>query len=110
MRNLLLIIGLLLLSHFITAQGSLNGTIMDKNGEPLPGVAVVLQGADRATATDADGFFMFNRLEKQSYTLEVATEGFKKLSEKVEITGRNSADFELKSNCWYYWIRFRKCR
>jgi len=114
MRNLLLIALFLWLPTAISAQCSLNGTVTDVTGEPLPGVSVLLQNPTDATAmvtaTDADGFFMFNRLPKQAYTIEVEGKGFKKLSQKVEVTGRTSADLEMKSNCWYYWIRFKKCR
>ena len=34
------------------------GTVSDKNGEPLPGVAVVVKGTTKGTATDLEGKYM----------------------------------------------------
>ena len=39
------------------AQGKMtvSGKVIDENGEPLPGVAVIVSGSSSATITDIDG-------------------------------------------------------
>lgn len=37
---------------------TLKGTVTDKSGNPLPGVAVILKGTTSGTATDVNGNFM----------------------------------------------------
>lgn len=41
----------------VQAQLSVQGTVMDEYGAPLPGASVVLKGSDRGTTTDFDGKF-----------------------------------------------------
>src|SRR5690606_7588624 len=48
---------LLLFSMIVQAQLSVQGTVMDEYGAPLPGASVVLKGSDRGTTTDFDGKF-----------------------------------------------------
>ncbi len=38
-------------------QKSINGKVTDKNGEPLPGVSVLIKGSYTGTTTNMDGFF-----------------------------------------------------
>ena len=47
--------GLLLLSGAASAQTSLRGTVSDPSGQPLPGVAVLIQGSTSGALTDMDG-------------------------------------------------------
>lgn len=53
---------MLLMSFFATSAAadnlSFQGKVMDRDGMPLPGVAVVLQGTNRASITNVDGFFV----------------------------------------------------
>jgi len=56
-KKLCLTITAILMVSAIWAQQSVSGTVVDENGEPLPGVAVVLQGTTTGTVTDVDGVF-----------------------------------------------------
>ncbi len=48
----------LVFAQFATAQElSISGKVTDPNGEPIPGANVVVQGQNRGTATDFDGFY-----------------------------------------------------
>ena len=35
----------------------MTGKVMDETGEPLPGVAIVVEGSPRGVTTDIDGTF-----------------------------------------------------
>jgi len=56
---------LFLLAPFsILAQGTLTGVVVDKkSNQPLPGVNVVVQGANQSTSTDFDGKFKLAKLK-----------------------------------------------
>jgi len=101
---------LMFINHLIIAQGSLTGNIIDANGEPIPGVNISLNDGSLETASDADGFFMLNPLPNQVHKIEMSAEGFKTQSKNVEVSGRTFSDFVLNRKCWYYWIRFKRCR
>lgn len=58
MRNYHLILCFLFLGW--AAQGQtefITGTVLDEQGQPLPGVSIVVEGTDRGTITDFDGNF-----------------------------------------------------
>ena len=62
-------LGLLLVAIFmassIWAQQSISGKVVDTDGQPLPGVTVLLQGTTTGTATNIDG----------DYTISVPADG-----------------------------------
>ncbi len=43
-------------------QSSVSGSVTSKNGEPLPGVTVVIKGSSTGTVTNADGNYSLNAL------------------------------------------------
>ena len=47
----------LLLMQTAFAQGKLRGVVTDSNGEPIPGVTVMIQGTSRGTMTGNDGAY-----------------------------------------------------
>ena len=53
--RVLLIVTFLGLSSWSFAQKNVSGTVSDENGQPIPGVAVVLKGTTNGTITDFDG-------------------------------------------------------
>ena len=56
MKHLLLMLTLALVSALAAAQSrTVSGTVRDKAGNPLPGVAVVVPGTTTGTVTDLDG-------------------------------------------------------
>ncbi len=56
MKHLLLLLTLALVSALAAAQSrTVSGTVRDKAGNPLPGVAVVVPGTTTGTVTDLDG-------------------------------------------------------
>jgi len=54
-RKLCLALVAVLIVSAAWAQQSITGTVVDEEGQPLPGVAVVLQGTTTGTVTNVDG-------------------------------------------------------
>lgn len=42
---------------FATVMATINGTVTDSNGEPIPGATVMIEGFNQGTVTDIDGKF-----------------------------------------------------
>lgn len=56
-RKLSLLIVAMFMVSAIWAQQNITGTIVDENGESLPGVAVAVEGTTTGTITNADGYY-----------------------------------------------------
>ena len=63
------------------------GTVIDENGEPLPGVSVVIQGTSVGVVTDLDGNFSINAAEGN--VLELSCIGFQTRKLTVSDAGNN---------------------
>ena len=73
--------------------GNLYGTVVDNQGQALPGVTVTLtgQGAPQVQVTNAQGQFRFLMLSPGSYQVEAQLEGFTTVEKPVQINvGRNT--------------------
>jgi len=55
---------LFILPLSIFAQSSLKGTVLDNLGQTLPGVNVLVKGTQNGVATDFDGNFTINNLNR----------------------------------------------
>lgn len=74
----LLLVGI---NAFAQTTGSIQGQVMDQQGQALPGVTVKLtgdpiQGAERIAATDARGDFKYNALPVGRYSLSASLQGY----------------------------------
>ena len=73
----------------------LTGTIYDRSGAVLPGVAVTLTGAQEAKAeatTDAEGRFQLPAAAGVKYVLEASMPGFNAFRQEFELT--NASDWD----------------
>ncbi len=67
----------LLFSHSLLAQtGKITGFVTDTEGEPLPGVNVVIEGTTQGTATSADGYYQILNVQPGTYNLRASFVGF----------------------------------
>ncbi|MBN2273152.1 MAG: carboxypeptidase-like regulatory domain-containing protein, partial [Bacteroidales bacterium] len=65
MKKLLLLFGITIISvESVVAQITVSGRVTDADGEPLPGVSIILKGTQEGTVTDMEGFYIFNDLSK----------------------------------------------
>lgn len=91
-KKLCLLVGAIVMVSTAWAQQNLTGTVVDEGGEPLPGVAVVIQGTATGTVTNIDG----------QYTLSAPADGillfsFVGMQTLTEaINGRTQIDVTMK--------------
>jgi TonB-linked SusC/RagA family outer membrane protein len=74
------------------AQRSINGTVSDESGQPLPGVSVVVKGTTTGVATNMDGKYSLN-LPANAKILVFSSIGMKSLEE--QISGRSTINVKL---------------
>ncbi|MYF05838.1 MAG: carboxypeptidase regulatory-like domain-containing protein, partial [Holophagales bacterium] len=82
-------------------DGSVSGTVYDREGGALPGVTVSLQDADgedtgKSAQTDASGAFRIDGVADGAYTATASLQGFRSLIATVEVSGgTGSVEFAL---------------
>ena len=77
----------------VEQQKGLSGSVKDKNGDPLPGVSVVVKGTTIGTITDNDGNFRLN-VPENSQTLSFSFVGM--ISQEVAISGQTTFNIVLQ--------------
>src|SRR5262249_53372593 len=90
----ILAVGLLLLAPVaVLAQttGTIEGSITDQSGAPLPGVTVELAGAGvgsagKTTVTGSDGKYRFLSIRPGDYTVTATLSGFGRFQKKATVT------------------------
>ena len=57
MKRILSVIAVSLIGLALSAQTKItvSGTVLDENGQPLPGLTVLVENSTNGTITDADG-------------------------------------------------------
>jgi TonB-linked SusC/RagA family outer membrane protein len=78
-----------------TADITVQGTVKDDKGEGLPGVSIVLKGAQKGTTTDADGRYKMD-VPNASAILIFSFVGY--LAQEVTVGNRTSLDIVLKTD------------
>jgi TonB-dependent starch-binding outer membrane protein SusC len=91
-----LLLLLLMLPISALAQSTLSGTVRDNaTGEPIPGVNVVVQGAQSGTSTDMDGNFTLSGLNNGN-KLVFSFIGY--ADQVVEYTGQGAIDVVMSED------------
>lgn len=78
--------------------GAIEGTVTNEsNGNPLPGVNVVVQETNQGAATDPNGQYRIDGVDPGTYTLQASFVGFATASQEVEVTAGETVtvDFAL---------------
>lgn len=73
------------LPEIIESSGEISGIVADKNGKPLPGVNIVLEGTETGTVSDLTG----------KYTLDNSEAGAKKIT--FSFLGKETMTVDIKS-------------
>lgn len=100
-KNLILTFTLLFFSFLAYAQniGTLSGYIRDaKSDEPLIGATVQIDGTDKGTVTDIDGFYEIIDIPTKSYTVTANYLGYEPQTEFnviIRSAGNAELNFEL---------------
>lgn len=83
-------------SGILLQEGTITGVVVDTStDEPISGIEVELEGADKSAETNADGEFTINNLEAGEYTLVVEAEGYETWTQQIEITS-DEVEVEIK--------------
>ena len=95
-KSLLLFVVAQWLTSQVMAQSSVTGTILDENGEGLPGVSVIIKGSSAGTITDLNGQYSISASEDA--TLVFSYIGYSTFEELVGnrtvIDGQMALDIE----------------
>ena len=75
MRTILLL-ALILIGTTSFAQTTINGNVVDQNGEPIPGANIVIVGKAIGTTTDFDGNFVLQTSEVPPFQLSITSIGY----------------------------------
>ena len=87
---------LLLIPLGVMAQSSLNGKVNDNsNGQTLAGATVVLNNGFRATSTDENGSYAFQRLKPGKYLIKVSYIGYETVEQKIDLKSNQNLDISL---------------
>lgn len=77
------------------AQQRITGKVLDQNGAPVIGAAVMVQGTNNGAVTQANGAYALNNVPANA-RLEASCLGYK--TQVVGVEGRNSIDFFLEED------------
>jgi TonB-linked SusC/RagA family outer membrane protein len=83
---------LLLLSVGGYAQNQVSGKVTDENGDPLPGINVLLKSTTRGTVTDASGFYSLENLSNEA-TLIFSFIGYQ--TQEIATNGKTTIDVKM---------------
>ena len=92
MKKITLALIAMLLLSFVTYAQQVTGTVVDEDGQPLPGVSIQVQGTTRGAITDFDGNYTINANEGD--VLVFSYVGF--TTRRVNVTG-NTVNVTLQS-------------
>ena len=56
-----------------SGKGTITGTVLDKDGFPIPGATVVIAGSNTGTATDIKGNFTLKDVPTRTYMVEAVS-------------------------------------
>lgn len=73
-------------------QSVIEGTILDQNGQPLPGASIVEKGTSNGTQSDFDGRFSL-KLLNDDVTLLISYIGF--TTQEIQVNGQSSLNITL---------------
>jgi outer membrane receptor protein involved in Fe transport len=77
------------------AQTTITGSVMDDNGQPIPGANIIVVGTSSGTVTDFDGNFSLTYSQNPPFSVQASSVGFETITE--EITSNNQKiNFVLK--------------
>ena len=75
--------------------GKISGRVMDSSGQPLPGASVVIEGTQRGSTADADGYFLILSMDPGVFSLKASMIGYN-ANTKTDVEVR--ADFTSTVN------------
>lgn len=87
---------LLFFSVFAHAQFSVTGQVSDSGKNPLPGVALQIEGTTLGAVTNSDGVYLIKNVPNGNYKLKASFLGYESALVDVEIKSDKSVDIVLQ--------------
>jgi outer membrane cobalamin receptor len=97
MKFLLFIFSLFVVTHSFS-QNEINGKVTDKEGQPILGANVYLDGTYDGTSTDIEGLFSFNTSETGKQTLIITFLSYLDFRLIMDISEMKDLNIKLKEN------------
>lgn len=85
-------------SQNVGPLGHINGTIVDSQGTPMPGVKVEIEGSSKSTISDDSGQFSFRYMAEGSYTLTVTHTGYSNFTQSVSVSANQTTNVAIVLN------------
>lgn len=98
MNRLLLFIALMLFNLSFSQNSSLSGKVIDPKGEAVASANVVIEGASKATQTDAEGNYSFSGLNDGATSVTVSFIGLATQKKTIAVSGKTTLDFQLQDD------------
>jgi outer membrane receptor protein involved in Fe transport len=86
---------LLLFCGFSYAQTTITGSVLDDNGQPIPGANIIVLGTSSGTVTDFDGNFSLTYSQNPPFSVQASSVGFETITEDVT-SNNQKINFVLK--------------
>jgi iron complex outermembrane receptor protein len=94
MKRISIVLALLLIAIFpVLANdpddgfGVIKGRVTTADGKAAASVTVLLKGTKKATVTEEDGDFVFNRVKAGTYEIEISQVGYETIVQQVQVDG-----------------------
>ncbi|HRS95031.1 MAG TPA: TonB-dependent receptor, partial [Candidatus Latescibacteria bacterium] len=98
---LLVTLGTLPTTSWAALTGKIAGRVSDQSGNPLPGVAVFIQGRQLGATTDSDGRYFILQVPPGTYTVEASLVGYQSVrlqNVTVNMDRTTEANFSLRES------------
>ena len=94
----LLVLALFCVAVVLQAQthGTLQGTVTDIDGTPVPGATVHILGTDDSTTANSDGSFVLNRLRPKNYNVQISAMAMLPVEQEVYVPKGATATLDIK--------------
>jgi len=83
--------------------GKVAGKITDVNGEPLPGVNIIIDGSSRGSASDFEGNYFILSISPGIYSITASMVGFQKVQiteVRVQVDRTTTLDFKMEEEAF----------
>ncbi len=81
------------ITQMVSQQKSISGTVKDEEGQPLPGVTVLVKGTSNGTVTNVDGLYSLDNVTEGT-TLQFSFIGL--MSQEIVVGTQSSIDITMK--------------
>jgi iron complex outermembrane receptor protein len=95
MKAILLLTGIFM-SVCLYSQYTVNGVVLDSDGQPLTGANIIIKDSFKGTVSNSEGKFSFKKINRGNFNLVVSYVGYETEEKIVSIQNDSSLVFTLK--------------